>query len=1201
MSGMFRDAAAFNGDISPWDVSSVTDMGTMFTNAPAFNQNISLWDVSSVTDMRFIFTSAGAFNGDISLWDVPSVTDMGYMFYKASAFNQNISTWDVSSVENMDSMFYDAAAFAQNLGKWYVIPADTAYDTGEGTLNVTTISAQNAILDGQEPDYGIGTGGDSDLFNMTGSALMSKSTPPSADTYEVNVTAPGGDFGTGNHRILEITVTGIANTPPVLEMIGDRSVNELEALSFTAIATDVDHLAFGLTSAPQGASITAGGAFSWTPTELQDGNHTFTVTVRDSAGATDSETITVTVREVNVPPVLNSIGSRSVNELVTLAFTATVTDPDNNEQHTFSLADAPLGASITAGGAFSWTPTEPQDGTHTVTISVQDRFGATDSETITVTVREVNVPPVLNSIGSRSVNELVTLTFTATVTDPDNNEQHTFSLADAPLGASITAGGAFSWTPTEPQDGTHTVTISVQDRFGATDSETITVTVREVNVPPALVTIGDRSVDELETLSFTATVTDSDNNDVHTFSLVGAPTGAAITQDGTFSWTPTELQDGNHTFTVTVRDSAGATDSETITVTVNEVDHIRPMPLVGTGERNPTGSHRIAFWADFGERIRAGSFAAGDISVSSGRATPPSSSDGQNFTFAVTGAGEGTLTVSIPENAVRDIEGNWNEESNAISILVDRTAPVPTLSTAASSPTGAERIPFTATFDEPVDGETVEAGDIDASSGGVENLQFGGTTSFTFEIVGPATGTLRVGIPAGTVQDLAGNGNAASNRYEIVIDRDEPTPTVTALTGSPTNAPAVGFRVDFDKDINPSSFAAGDVDASSGTVSSPVEVNSRKFTFSVSGPEDGSLTVAIPSGRVQDTSGNPNIVSNTATVEIDRTGPKPEIMPVTASPTNAQTVTFEVGFGEEIRSGTFGSGDIEASSGRAAGVRAAGDSLFTFDVTGAGSGTLEVRIPAGGLQDVPGNDNTESNTATIGIDRNRPVPTITAETASPTNAQEIRFRVDFDKDVDASTFDAADIVMVPSRGEVSSLTQAGPRAFTFVVGDPAEGELLVRIPASRLQDTLGNPNVASNATGVTIDRTAPTPKLEAQTPSPTNSTGIVFKVDFGEQVRDGSFAAGGIRVGGGSVASGPDGTDGRTFEFTVRPSGDGRVTAQIPAGSAQDPAGNDNAGSNTASALYDGTAPQITAAYLVSPGRVVCPLRRACRCRIRQR
>ena len=77
-----------------------------------------------------------------------------------------------------------------------------------------------------------------------------------------------------------------------------------------------------------------------------------------------------------------------------------------------------------------------------------------------------------------------------------------------------------------------------------------------------------------------------------------------------------------------------------------------------------------------------------------------------------------------------------------------------------------------------------------------------------------------------------------------------------------------------------------------------------------------------------------------------------------------------------------------------------------------------------------------------------------------------------------------------------------------------------------------------------------------------------------------------IRVGGGTVASGPDGTDGRNFGFTVNPSGDGPVTARIPAGAAQDPAGNGNAASGTASVLYDGTAPQVTAAYLVSPGRV---------------
>merc|ERR1719353_2855671 len=62
-----------------------------------------------------MFHSANSFNGDLSKWDVSRVTDMTTMFRNARSFNRDISKWDVSSVTNMDSMFRGAMLFARKL------------------------------------------------------------------------------------------------------------------------------------------------------------------------------------------------------------------------------------------------------------------------------------------------------------------------------------------------------------------------------------------------------------------------------------------------------------------------------------------------------------------------------------------------------------------------------------------------------------------------------------------------------------------------------------------------------------------------------------------------------------------------------------------------------------------------------------------------------------------------------------------------------------------------------------------------------------------------------------------------------------------------------------------------------------------------------------------------------------------------------
>ena len=111
---MFRDARAFNKDISPWDVSSVTSMYCMFYNADAFNNGGQAldWgnDTTNVTTMESMFQRAQVFNVAINDWDTDSVTNFTSMFNNAPAFNQDIGDWDVSSATSFWYMFYQGAA-----------------------------------------------------------------------------------------------------------------------------------------------------------------------------------------------------------------------------------------------------------------------------------------------------------------------------------------------------------------------------------------------------------------------------------------------------------------------------------------------------------------------------------------------------------------------------------------------------------------------------------------------------------------------------------------------------------------------------------------------------------------------------------------------------------------------------------------------------------------------------------------------------------------------------------------------------------------------------------------------------------------------------------------------------------------------------------------------------------------------------------
>jgi hypothetical protein len=466
----------------------------------------------------------------------------------------------------------------------------------ETTLSFTA-TASDPDLPAQTLTFSLGDGAPSGATISSGGAFSW--TPTEAQgpgSYVIRIIVSDGSLQ--DYEDISVTVYEV-NLPPVLDPIGSKTADELTLLTFTATASDPDIPAQTLTfslgaGAPSGASINPStGVFTWTPTEAQEpGIYTIRIIVSDSS-LTDYEDVSVTVYEVNVAPVLDPIGAKSVNELELLTFTATASDTDLPPQTlTFSLGvGAPSGASINSTtGVFTWTPTEAQGpGVYTIRIIVSDG-SLQDYEDITVTVNEVNLAPVLDPIGPKSVNEETTLSFTATASDPDLPAQTlTFSLGDgAPSGATISSGGAFSWTPTEAQGpGSYVIRIIVSDG-SLQDYEDITVTVNEVNVAPILEPIGNKAVNELTLLTFTATASDADlPAQTLTFSLgAGAPAGASITSAGVFTWTPTEVQGpGSYVIRIIVSDGIDQ-DYEDITVTVNEVN--QPPVL------NPIGSKTVS-------------------------------------------------------------------------------------------------------------------------------------------------------------------------------------------------------------------------------------------------------------------------------------------------------------------------------------------------------------------------------------------------------------------------------------------------------------------------------------------------------------------------------------------------------------------------------------------------------------------------------
>lgn len=418
-----------------------------------------------------------------------------------------------------------------------------------------------------------------------------------ADSFTYTLTDGNGGTDTGNVDI-NIVPASAENTDPVAE---DDVISATEdiVLNGNVIADNgngSDHdddgdlltvTAQTITTANNGTVVLLeNGDFSYTPATDFNGSDSFTYTLNDGRGGADTAAVTINVASVNDTPLAmddslvvsadtafsgnvlldNGGGADSDIESETLSVTAqTIT------------TDAGGTAVLEATGYFTYTPAAGYTGTDSFTYILSDTDGGTDTGLVTL------------DISNRS------LTFTtaedtgatgniyAETSARDNRDyiHQTTITTDGGGTVALSTNGDYSYTPVQDFYGSDSFQYNLYKSNGQISStETSVITVTAVNDAPVAF---DDSFTATEDVVLTGNVI-ADNgsgadNDTDLDTLNVTPQTITTTVGGTvelqangdFTYTPAAEYSGTDSFSYTISDSEGLSDTGTVTITIAPV------------------------------------------------------------------------------------------------------------------------------------------------------------------------------------------------------------------------------------------------------------------------------------------------------------------------------------------------------------------------------------------------------------------------------------------------------------------------------------------------------------------------------------------------------------------------------------------------------------------------------------------------------
>ncbi len=631
-------------------------------------------------------------NGNEALFSVqPTVSANGTLSYTPAENANGTATVSVVLKDNGGTARGGVDTSAAQTFTIEVTAVNDAPETNDDTASVNEDSSVEIDVLDNDTDADIVINGDSLTIISAGPATNGTATvksgglkivyTPDSDwngTDSFTYTISDGNGGTDTATVT-VTVTAMNDAPEAKD--DTASVNEDSSVEIDVLDNDTDLDGDDLTIISAGpatkgtVTVKSGGLkVVYTPDSDWNGTDSFTYTISDRNGGTDTATVTVTVNAMNdAPEAKDDTASVDEDSSVEIDVLDNDTDLDGDNLTISDVTDGNKGTAAISGGKIVYTPDSDWNGTDSFTYTISDGNGGTDTATVTVTVTAMNDAPEAKD-DTASVNEdsSVEIDVLDNDTDLDGDDLTIISAGPATKGTATVKSGGLKvvYTPDSDWNGTDSFTYTISDGNGGTDTATVTVTVTAMNDAPEAkddtASVNEDSSVEIDVLD---NDTDLDGDDLTIISAGPATKGTVTVKSGGLKvvYTPDSDWNGTDSFTYTISDGNGGTDTATVTVTVNAMNDA-PEAKDDTASVNEDSNVEIDVLdndtdldGDDLTIISAGPATKGTVTVKSGGLkvvyTPDSDWNGtDSFTYTISdgNGGTDTATVTVTVTAMND-------------------------------------------------------------------------------------------------------------------------------------------------------------------------------------------------------------------------------------------------------------------------------------------------------------------------------------------------------------------------------------------------------------------------------------------------------------------------------------------------------------------------------------------------------------------